>query len=844
MKQVKRWIVANTDSRSARQLASELQISPVIAKMLVRRGLTDAEAALRFLHPDRAGFYDPFLMKDMDKAVHRIRQAISGSERIMVYGDYDADGATSTSLMHLALQKAGAKVEYYIPDRFEEGYGLNGPAIRQAKERGFSLIVTVDNGITAVEEVRLANELGMDMIVTDHHTPPQVLPDAYAILNPKQPGCSYPDKMLAGVGVAFKVAQALLGEIPEEFLDLAAIGTVADLAPLTDENRLLTIYGLERINRSPRLGIQALIEVSGLAGKEITAGHIGFSFGPRINASGRLDSATYAVELLTTEDPVRAKELAHFLNDRNQERQEISAQIFEEAVAEIEAHPEWLDGRVLVVAKEGWNAGVIGIVASRLIERYYRPTLMITISDGMGKGSARSIDGFHLYDAMAECRNLFNHFGGHKMAAGFSLQSERIDELRSRLNQRAQQVLSAEDMIPKIEIDDELELLSVNMDFVRDVERLAPFGFGNPSPRFQLTGLTLEVCRRVGQGGAHLQLVVGRGAAQLGGIAFRAGEEANLISEWQRLDLVGELTINEWNGKQSLQIQVSDWRPNAIQVFDRRRVEDKRQWLEEQAGKKDLLVVCFHEEMAAEAKKSLEPYPWQEPHSHRVYMADPNGHICSVFDSQGHVPQVEVASAIANDNQSIMEMPPGPSTVIDVPVADDAADNPAAVLTGDVVFYDLPLSIEQYQAVLRQLQGEFRLYLLYGTTDKAQVEKRQRILLPDRKVFAGIYKIMQDMQTCTDLEIRKRLHPSYHEVIDFMLSVFVELGFAVQDGNTYHVNKGTSKRPLETSRLYQEQQLRIEAYKRVVELLIETSSEQAVAAVYERLFKTEGVSTS
>jgi single-stranded-DNA-specific exonuclease len=806
-------MAAKHDPQFLEQLAVELGVSPVIAGMLLRRGLTDPEAASRFLHPERSGFYDPFLMKDMEKAVDRIRQAIANRERIMVYGDYDADGATSTSLMYLALRKAGGQVEYYIPDRFEEGYGLNGPAILQAKERGFDLIVTVDNGISAVEEVRLARNLGLDLIVTDHHTPPQVLPEAYAILNPKQPDCGYPDKMLAGVGVAFKLAQALLGELPEEFLDLAAIGTIADLAPLLDENRLLAIYGLQRINRSPQVGIKALIEVSGLSGKDITAGHIGFSFGPRINASGRLDSAAYAVELLITEDEERARELADFLNQRNQERQEISGQIFEEAVVEIEAHPEMLTGRVLVVAKEGWNAGVIGIVASRLVEKYYRPTLMISITDGMGKGSARSIDGFHLYDAMAECRDLFDHFGGHKMAAGFSLAADRIDELRDRLNRTASEVLTTQDMIPKIEIDAELELSEVSMEFVREVEGLAPFGFGNPGPRFQLNGLTLERCRRVGQDGAHLQLVVRRGAAQLGGIAFQRGEEADLINEWQRLDLVGELNINEWNGKQSLQIQLSDWRPNGIQVFDRRRVEDKRRWLEEQAGRKDLVVVCFHQETVAEAAKLLELYPWQEPHRHRVYLADPDGEI----------------RLVCSDS---------------LPDRNTAGEDSAVWLSGDVVFYDLPLSIEQYQAVLRRLQAEFRLYLIYGATDKVWVEQRKRTLLPDRKVFAGIYNMLQDLQSCSAAEIRKRMPPSYHDAADFILSVFVELGFAVQDGNTYHVNKGTGKRPLETSELYQTRLMRIEAYMRVIDSLIETSNEQAVAAVYEWLYQSEGVQIS
>lgn len=789
MKQTKRWLLAEADEAILQHLSSELGVSEVIARMLIRRGITDPETARRFLAPDRSEFYDPLLMKDMQKAVDRIRRAVAKGERIMVYGDYDADGATSTSLMYLALQKIGANVEYYIPDRFSEGYGLNGPAIQQAKDKGFDLIVTVDNGIAAVEQVALANELGLDLIVTDHHTPPDVLPDAYAILNPKQPGCEYPDKMLAGVGIAFKVAQALFGRLPEEYLDLAVIGTVADLAPLMDENRLLTIYGLQRLNDSPRAGIKALIEVSGLAGKELTAGHIGFSFGPRINASGRLDSAAYAVELLITEDPVRAEELANFLNERNVERQELSTQIFEEALQEVEAHPEWLEGRVLVVAKEGWNAGVIGIVASRLVERYYRPTLMISITDGMGKGSARSIDGFHLYDAMNGCRDLFEHFGGHKMAAGFSIAAGKIEELRSRLNRTAEAVLSDDDMIPKINIDAEVELTELRHRFVEEVELLAPFGFGNPSPRFQVNGVSLECCRPVGADGAHLQLTVTKGAGRLNGIGFRKGIEADQVNECTRLDLAGEFTINEYNGRKSLQIVIDDWRPHAVQVFDCRQVANKQRWLEEQAAKHSLTIVCFHEEHVPDVVKSLEPYPWQESHQHSVFLADAEGNLTTVMAGQEQI------------------------------------------LTGNVVIYDLPVSLEQYQSILSQMQQQFRLYLLHGASDQEWATRYSKQLLPDRKVFAAVYKLLQDAGTATEDVIRKRLNPLYHDSLDLMLSVFVELGFAVQNGKTYHVNVGTAKRSLDESEIYKQRQSRAESYRHVIASLIEKPSELTIADV-------------
>ncbi|BCJ88136.1 single-stranded-DNA-specific exonuclease RecJ [Effusibacillus dendaii] len=805
MKIEKRWLAAESDSTHAEKLAEQLGVSPLIARLLINRGLTDAVAARRFLEPDRLGFYDPYLMKDMDKAVTRIRQAIDQQERIMVYGDYDADGATSTSLMYLALAQQGADVEYYIPDRFEEGYGLNGPALQQAKENGFQLVITVDNGIAAVEEVRLANELGLDLIVTDHHTPPEILPDAYAILNPKQPGCPYPDKMLAGVGVAFKLAQALFGRLPEEYLDLAVIGTVADLAPLVDENRLFAVYGLERINQSPRVGIKALIDVSGLTDKRITAGHIGFSFGPRINAAGRLDSAANAVELLITEEEGRARSLAYFLDKRNQERQEISAQIFEEAVAEVQAHPEWLESRVLVVAKENWNAGVIGIVASRLVEQYYRPVLMISLQAGEGKGSGRSIDGFHLYNAMYQCRDLFDHFGGHKMAAGFSLGEERIGELRDRLNQIAEAVLTPDDLRPKVNVDAEVDLLEVDTDLVASIEKLAPFGFGNPSPKLQLTGLEVERCRAVGQDGAHLQLTVGLGAARLTGIAFRRGEEAALIHRWPRLDLVGGLTINEWNGNRTVQLVIDDWRPNQAQVIDCRHVKDKQTWLNEQAGTKDLTVVCFHKESVAETRRALEQYPWQEPHQQSVLLADGKGVLQPVYTSGK---QNGLLSG-----ESDRPLPP----VTDFP------------LSGHIVFYDLPQTLDQYRNVVDLIGGTYCLYLLHGQSDRKWLEQRIRQHLPDRQMFARIYKILQESGACTDEELRRRLQPAYHAAADFVLSVFVELGFAVQEGNTYYVNKESPKRSLEESTLYRERKAGVQSYVDVMRELLDASSDQTTA---------------
>ncbi|PWK08984.1 single-stranded-DNA-specific exonuclease RecJ [Tumebacillus permanentifrigoris] len=777
MQKPKRWVVLEADDRQVHALAEELGVSPILARLLWRRGLCTVEDAQRFLYPGRDGFSDPYLMRDMDKAVARIRSAIDRKERMMIYGDYDADGATSTALLFLALREIGADVETYIPDRFSEGYGLNGPAIQQAKERGFDLVITVDNGISAVEEVRLAREIGLDLIVTDHHTPPEILPDAYAILNPKQPGCNYPEKMLAGVGVAWKLVQALYERLPEEFLDLAAIGTVADLAPLQGENRLITLFGLEAMNAVPRPGVRALIEVAGLQDKQVTAGHIGFSFGPRINASGRLDSATYAVELLTTTDTEKAKELAEFLDARNRERQEIGEGIFEQAVALVEAHPEWLEGRVLVVPSSGWNEGVIGIVASRLVERYYRPTLMIALNgEGSGKSSARSIHGFDLYAALTKCADLLGHYGGHKMAAGFSIAEERIDELRRRMNDIAQEALTDELMQPKIDVDMVLDLGEVNLQLVEQMERLAPYGFGNPSPRFSFEGLQLEQTRVVGKDATHLQMRVKRANQTLDCIAFRRSEDQPALERLASIDIVGELAINEWKGRRNLQVLLGDWRANAVQCFDKRGCGDKAVWLE--TRKEPLTVLFFQEPNLREIEKRLFGYPWNED-KYRLVLVDATGRWERVA----------------------------------------GGDRP----TDHVVLYDLPQTVAQVEAALAELQPAQKLYVIHGEADEQYCRHAEVNWLPERNAFTYAYRLLQKQETLSYEQMLQEMRPLTQEGVETILAVFTELEFALQEGNQYAKNSSATRRELSEAPTYQQQAQRFQHLKQVREKLLVAS---------------------
>ena len=777
MQTPKRWVVQDTDEMQVQALADALGVSPIIARLLLRRGIHSVDEAQRFLYPQQDGFYDPFLMKDMDRVVARIHRAIETGEQVMIYGDYDADGATSTSLLYLALREIGTNVTYYIPDRFSEGYGLNGPALEAAKEQGFQLVITVDNGISAVEEAALAKRIGLDLIVTDHHTPPEVLPDAYAILNPKQPGCSYPDKMLAGVGVAFKVVQALYGRLPEEFLDLAAVGTVADLAPLVDENRLIARYGLRRMNEAPRKGIAALIEVSGLQGKELTAGHIGFSFGPRINASGRLDSATHAVELLTTDDAVEAERLAQFLEDRNKERQAIGEGIFEEAVELIERHPHWLEGRVLVVPSEGWNEGVIGIVASRLVERYYRPTLMIALNGTHGKSSARSIHGFDLHAALTRCSDLLDHYGGHKMAAGFSLAVDRIDELRRRMNEIAFEVLTEEDMTPKLDIDMVLDLTQVDLGLVEQIQSLAPYGFGNPSPRFACTGLDIEGTRVVGKDASHLQVKVQAQGKQLDCIAFRRGSDQSEIDNLASIDIAGELEINEWRGRRSLQMILGDWRAGDFQMYDRRTVSDKAVWLE--TRKEQLTVLCFQETSAGEIESRLLGYPWNEG-KYRLYLVDEEGgwrHLAGEDEPTEHI-----------------------------------------------VFYDLPLDLEHFAAALDGVLPSQRLYFLQGPQDRAWLKQQAIDALPHRDHFSLAYRILRQSGMLTAEELLERMGSACsRDGLHHILQVFTELGFANLQGGTYHMVENAPRHDLTESPHYQQQVKRVERMRGVHDHLVGNS---------------------
>ncbi|WP_394186654.1 single-stranded-DNA-specific exonuclease RecJ [Metabacillus halosaccharovorans] len=565
-----RWMIQSSDETFIQNLRENLSVTPLVASLLVNRGINSVEAAQEFLDTDSQTFHDPFLLKDMDKAVQRIQEAIHNNEHILVYGDYDADGVSSTTVLLTTLRKLGAKADFYIPNRFSEGYGPNEAAFRLAHERGFSLIITVDTGIAAVHEAEISKGLGVDLIITDHHEPGPVLPDALAIIHPKQPECTYPFKELAGVGVAFKLSHALLGEVPTDLLEVAAIGTIADLVALHGENRLIAKRGINQLKTTNRIGLKALLKIANVKLQEINEDTIGFALGPRINAVGRLQSADPAVDLLLSDNEEEAMMIAEEIDLLNKERQKLVNTMTEEAIEEVNTRFPIEQNPVIVIAKEGWNPGVVGIVASRLVDRFYRPTIVLSIDKekGIAKGSARSIVGFDLFENLSTCRDILPHFGGHPMAAGMTLQLEDVNELRERLVEKAHMILTEDDFIPVTRVDVSCKLEDITVKSIEEMQQLSPFGMNNPKPIIHLEDMTLANVRKIGAEQNHLKIVFSKEEQQLDCVGFGMGYIHDELSPAVAVSAIGELTINEWNNLRKPQIMLKDLKVNQWQLFD------------------------------------------------------------------------------------------------------------------------------------------------------------------------------------------------------------------------------------------------------------------------------------
>ncbi len=568
----KRWRIAESDPAAAATLSRTLGFPPLLARLLIQRGCPTPPAALAFLEAPLSALHDPRQMLGMDAAVDRLRAAVAERERILVCGDYDVDGVSGVVLLVDGLRSAGGEVEYALPRRLEHGYGLHASIVEQAAAAGVRVLITVDHGITACEAVALARERGVDVIICDHHLPPPSLPPASAILNPRQAGCPYPFKDLCGVGVAFKLLQALYGPEAEDelwpYLDLVALGTIGDLVPLLGENRILVKHGLSQLAATARPGMRALAEVAGIllpASGGLGAGRVAFGLAPRINAAGRLDDATAAVRLLLTRQSSEARELATLLDRQNRERQELEGSILAEALAQAET--ETAKGgrdRAIVLASPAWHPGVIGIVAARLVERFGRPTALIGIQGGEARGSARSAGGWHIADALGRCADLLLHYGGHRAAAGFSLHPDLIGAFRARFLSLAAQDLTEDDLVATLAVDAEVSLEVLDLALADLLARLAPFGVGNPEP--VLVARRLQVMRsprRVGQN--HLKMRVRQSPRDnqvVEAIGFNLGSFVEPLSQPSapRVDLAFVPERNVWNDREILQLRVKDLR--------------------------------------------------------------------------------------------------------------------------------------------------------------------------------------------------------------------------------------------------------------------------------------------
>jgi single-stranded-DNA-specific exonuclease len=560
----KRWRTINLPVQATETLRDDLKIHPTLCGILAHRGIDDYQKAKSFFRPTLSTLHDPFVMKDMHLAVERIIDAIAQEEKILVYGDYDVDGTTAVAIMYDFLTKiyTEEQLEFYIPNRYREGYGLSRQGIAYAAEKGFTLLITLDCGIKSVELIAEAKALGMDTIVCDHHLPGAELPPAIAILNAKQQDCPYPYKELCGCGVGFKLIQALssaLGLEEEEYLpylQLVATAIAADIVPITGENRILAYHGIKQVNAHPSTGIKALIELSG-SGKEITIGSLSFMIGPRINAAGRMDDAKKAVSLFIEKDPEQAKLLAALLQTDNNSRREADAQITEEAIQMLLADPSLASKKSTVVFDAGWHKGVIGIVASRLLDKYYRPTIVITKSGDVLAGSARSIPGFNIHDGLEYCSDLLLGFGGHYFAAGMTLMPDQLATFQQRFEEIASAQLTEDQLVPEIVIDAIVALHDLTPSFFKILQQMEPFGPENMRPVFCLQNAENTGCRIVKD--EHVRFEVEQNAARITGIGFNMAERFRLLEDSSSLDIVFTLEENHFRGITTLQMKVIDF---------------------------------------------------------------------------------------------------------------------------------------------------------------------------------------------------------------------------------------------------------------------------------------------
>ncbi|MDD3839776.1 MAG: single-stranded-DNA-specific exonuclease RecJ [Clostridia bacterium] len=564
------WIKRRESSESnVQDIIDSTGLSPLVVKILVNRGLITEQQINNFLYSDTEKMHDPYLLSDAGIAADRIKKALSRDELICIYGDYDVDGITSTAILYMTLKKMGGRVVYYIPDRIDEGYGMNEQAVFNIKQQGVSLLVTVDCGIRSLKEVDICKELGMDVIITDHHECGDVIPQCTAVVNPKKKGDDYPFKELAGVGVVFKLIQLIDKDIDIlDYIDIIALGTVADIVPLEDENRIIVREGLKKLNTNPHPGIGEIIERTGLSGKKITSGHIGFVIAPRFNAAGRVGNVDHPIQLFLGEQVDRGK-IAEEMERNNSYRQRLEQETYKKAVSTIEKQGYDKNCKVLVVDGQDWHQGVIGIVASRLVEKYYKPSIVISVKGDIGKGSARSISGFNMVESLDDCKDILEKYGGHEQAAGLTISKQSIGEFRDRINSFAQSNLDESCMVQKYYYDEQIDGDLISLENIYQIEMLSPYGVGNPRPVFRCDDMTIEDIKCFGKDDKHLKLFLSKGEHEFVAIYYGNGHLKDVLSKKQKINILFNLEINDWNGVDNIQLNIKDLKPSIDYFYAR-----------------------------------------------------------------------------------------------------------------------------------------------------------------------------------------------------------------------------------------------------------------------------------
>ena len=733
----KKWTLKYKGEVKETNLSKKINISPEISQILNNRGIENEKDAEIFMNPSLEYLRDPFLMKDMKKSTERIKKAIENKERIYIYGDYDVDGVSSTSILYLYFKSIGFPVKYYIPNRLEEGYGINEDAIKKIHDDGCDLIITVDCGITSVKEVELANELGIDVIITDHHECQSEIPDAYAIVNPKQEDCNYPFDMLCGCGVAFKMIQALTDE--EEFktsmfdyLEIVTLATICDIVPLIDENRIIVKNGLKLMKEGKNLGLRELIKVCGIETNKIGSSHIGFSIGPRINASGRLGYSYLGVQLFTTDNEDEAKEIANILEGKNIERQMIESKMYKEAEEILSSDERFKDDKVLVIAKEGWQHGIIGIVSSKLTEKYYKPTILLTIEDGEATGSARSIKGFSIFDALVSCKDLMNKFGGHEQAAGLALDAKNIDELRLRINEIADYNLSKEDLIENIKVEYELKEDSATLDLVDNLHKLEPFGLSNPSPRFIMRDLLLTNIFKMGKNKQHLKIIV-ENKKSYECVGFNMAYLADNFQLGDKVDILFQVDENNYNNERKVQFLLKDIRLShpksaatnnlSIKLFEKISPSNKDSLYFVNTSEEDLVIDI-------DGDKNINIFDYIEEDT-LVITNTLNGFYRALSDISLTDVEYEINFNYINEKNNKVQLIFSPNI-----------DKIDLKRYNRVILYDYLYNKEEYSYLNKNILNSDNIIKYYGEEDKIYLKNIVDNIVPSRAEFINIYKQM------------------------------------------------------------------------------------------------------